>query len=68
MNIFVNLIEFEYWLSHHCEEPFPIVQMEMEFESCMWIPLDYIKNLLSPTSVSNLLKKVNTVEETTLNL
>lgn len=55
---FIKIDELIRWLMYSCEEPFPMEQLSNEFDSCTWVPLDYLENILSPTSIEELTSKV----------
>lgn len=63
MREFIKINDFINWFLHNCEEPFPIAQMHMEFEACIWMPVDYLTNILSQSSIDNLRDEVNVVDE-----
>ncbi len=43
---FIKIDELIRWLMYSCEEPFPMEQLSNEFDSCTWVPLDYLENIL----------------------
>jgi hypothetical protein len=63
MREFIKIHDFINWFIHNCDEPFPIAQMHREFEACIWMPVDYLTNILSPASIDNLREEVVVVEE-----
>ncbi len=63
MREFIKIDEFIKWVIYHCEEPFPIAQMHREFQDCIWMPIDYLTNILSQSSIDNLISKVKVVDE-----
>jgi hypothetical protein len=66
MRDFIKVNEFVNWFIHNCDEPFPIAQLERDFEACVWMPVDYLTGLLSDEAMSDLTLKVRVLGESQL--
>lgn len=63
MRQFIAIRSFTSWFFKHCEEPFPYTQFEEDFEGCLWMPLDYLSDLLTPTAITDLTDRVKVIDE-----
>lgn len=58
-SLYLDLKKTLFWLSYFCDEDVNIFHIEMEFEGCNWIPLDYLDQVLSKESLKNLTNKIH---------
>ena len=63
MRQFISKPAFVRWFLKHCDEPFPMMTFEEDFEGCLWMPLDYLTDLLSPTVIIDLTDRVSVLDE-----
>lgn len=63
MREFISIRDFLAWFFESCDEPVAILRLEQEFEGCIWMPLDYLTDMLSPTLMENLTSTVDVIEE-----
>jgi len=63
MREFVSIPAFVSWLLKYCDEPFPMAAFEEDFEGCLWMPLDYLADLLSPAAITDLIDRVKVLDE-----
>jgi hypothetical protein len=63
MRQFIAVQSFVYWFFKHCEEPFPYTSFQEDFEGCLWMPLDYLTDLLTPTAITDLTDRVKVLDE-----
>lgn len=57
--------EVLWWLARKCEENINLFRLEQDFEGCQWIPVDYLKDLLTESTLNLLLEEVEGFDLTT---